>query len=87
MNMTPMPAPAVLDAFFLDIRSRLLDVAASLDRLDRGASAESVANDVRLARIHRAVAALADSGPGRAEKIQQIFSLAYDENWPLPQPK
>ena len=34
--MTPLPAARVLDMFFLDARSRLLDLAATLDRLDRG---------------------------------------------------
>ena len=35
--MTPLPAPRALDQFFLDARARLLDLAAMLDRIDRGA--------------------------------------------------
>ena len=38
--MTPLPAPTALDAYFLDARCRLLDIAAFLDRIDRGEESE-----------------------------------------------
>jgi len=82
--MTPLPAAKALDQFFLDARARLLDLAAILDRLDRGGG---VAADPRMDRIHEAVAALQAEGPGRAAAIQQIFSLKYDEAWPKPKPR
>ena len=34
--MTPLPAGKALDAFFLEARSKILDVAAILDRIERG---------------------------------------------------
>ena len=83
--MTPMTAPKVLDAFFLEVRSRLLDVAATLDRIDRGAGGPL--DDHRVAKIRRSIEALLKSGPGRAEPIQEIFSLEYDPAWKIPQPK
>jgi len=83
--MTPMPAAAALDAFFLEARSKLLDVAAVLDRIDRGAGAPLT--DARVAKIRRAVEALLESKAGRAERIQEIFSLEYDAAWKIPQPK
>jgi hypothetical protein len=83
--MTPLPAARALDMFFLDARSRLLDLAATLDRLDRGTG--STAGDPRLDRIRQALLALLEAGPGRAERVQQIFSLAYDPDWPRPQPR
>jgi hypothetical protein len=83
--MTPLPAAMALDAFFLDARSRLLDLAAVLDRLDRGTG--DVAPDPRVGRIREAVAALAGAGPGRAEKIQRVFSLPYDPTWRRPTPR
>lgn len=82
--MTPLPAAKALDQFFLDARARLLDLAAILDRLDRGGG---VAADPRMTRIHEALAALQAEGPGRAAAIQQIFSLKYDEAWPKPKPR
>jgi hypothetical protein len=83
--MTPMPAGRVLDTFFLEARSKLLDLAATLDRLDRGEGA--AAADPRLERIRQALLALLQTEPGRAERVQQIFSLAYDPDWPRPQPR
>ena len=83
--MTPMPAARVLDMYFLDARSRLLDLAATLDRLDRGEG--STAADPRLEKVRRAVLSLLDTEVGRAEKVQQIFSLDYDPDWPRPQPR
>ena len=83
--MTPIPAPVALDSYFLEARSRLLDVAATLDRIDRGSG--SVASDPRIERIKSALSVLTGAGPDRAERIQQIFSLPYEANWPIPQPK
>jgi hypothetical protein len=82
--MTPMPAGRVLDMFFLEARSKLLDLAATLDRLDRG---DGAAADPRLERIRQALLTLLQQEPGRAERVQQIFSLAYDPDWPRPQPR
>ena len=85
--MTPMPAARALDMFFLDARSRLLDLAATLDRLDRGGDGTATAADPRLERIRQALLALLETEPGRAERVQQIFSLPYDPDWPRPQPR
>ena len=81
MSTAPLPldAPEVLSREFLEIRARLLQVAASLDRLDRASG--SPGNDPRLAGIAKALEILAAAGPDRAEKIQLIFSRAYDEKW------
>ena len=83
--MTPMPAARVLDQFFLDARSRLLDVAATLDRLDRGEG--SAAADPRVERIRQALLTLLEQSGGRAERVQKLFSLDYDPEWPRPQPR
>ena len=83
--MTPMPATRALDVFFLEARSKLLDLAATLDRLDRGEG--SAGPDPRLERIRQALYTLLELEPGRAERVQQIFSLMYDADWPRPQPR
>ena len=85
--MTPLPAPAALDAFFLDARARLLDLAATLDRIGRGAGAEGVAADPRMQKIRQALEALLNQPADRAAAVQQIFSLEYDPNWPRPEPR
>ncbi|HEX3151926.1 MAG TPA: hypothetical protein VHR66_27890 [Gemmataceae bacterium] len=83
--MTPMPAPRALDMFFLEARSKLLDVAATLDRLDRGTG--STTADSRVEKIRQALLTLLETEPGRAERVQRIFSLNYDPDWPVPQPR
>jgi hypothetical protein len=82
-----LPAGKALDAYFLEARCKILDVAAILDRIDRGPGAGSVAGDARLARIRAALEMLMDDASGRAERIQQIFSLDYDPKWVRPTPR
>lgn len=82
MTLTPQTAALVLDGYFLEARSKLLDLAAILDRIDRGGGV----TDPRLVRIHEAVAVLMKAGPERGADIQGVFSLPYDPNWKRPTP-
>jgi hypothetical protein len=85
--MTPLPAGKALDSFFLEARSKILDLAAILDRIGRGKDAAGLADDVRLRRIAAAVELLRSSGDDRAERVQQVFSLDYDPEWKRPTPR
>ena len=81
--MTPLTAQQSLDAYFLEARSRLLDVAAMLDRIDRGGGADA---DPRVERLRRGLELIL-AGGNRAEEVQRLFSLPYDADWPRPQPR
>ena len=83
----PLPAPRALDAYFLECRSKLLDVAAILDRIGRGRDSAALAEDPRLVKVRQALEVLHDLSGGRAERVQQIFSLDYDPTWERPQPR
>jgi len=72
MQLTPLDAATTLQREFLHIRARILELAADLDRLDRGAG--DPGDPARLDQIARALAVLSESGPGRAERVQMIFS-------------
>ncbi|HWG46471.1 MAG TPA: hypothetical protein VN688_27160 [Gemmataceae bacterium] len=85
-SIAPLPSRTALDAYFLEARCRLLDLAAILDRIDRGSGSAELEGDPRLARIRQALEVLHDES-GRAERIQQIFSLDYDPKWERPQPR
>jgi hypothetical protein len=87
MNPKPLPASKALDQFFFEARCRLLDLAAILDRIGRGSDADQADTDPRLARIRQALEVLHDQSGGRAERIQQIFSLDYDAKWKRPTPR
>ena len=82
--MQPLSAQAALDAYFPEARSKLLDLAGILDRIDRGGG---LANDPRHQRLIAALDLLKADGPGRATAVQELFSLAYDPAWGVPEPK
>jgi len=81
-SLRPLPAKDVLDKFYLEARAKLLELAATLDRIDRG---QPVPNDPRLQLLRKAIAQLQDTPASpradRAEKLQMLFSLAYEEGW------
>lgn len=85
--MTPLAAKTALDAFFLEARSKILDLAAILDRVGRGEGAGAAEADARLAKLRQALEVLLDQSGGRAERIQQIFSQEYDPAWEKPKPR
>ncbi len=86
--MKPLPANKALENYFFEARCKLLDIAAILDRVNRGQeSGEVPADDPRIERIRKALEVLHDQSGGRAERIQQIFSLDYDPTWEKPKPR
>jgi len=78
--MSSMPdATELLNREFLQIRAKLLELAAAFDRVGRAPG--SVVDDPRLVQIHRALELLNSETPDRAEQIQQIFSREYNPQW------
>ena len=74
-----MNAADTLNREFLEVRAKILEIAAALDRLDRAEG--TVGEDPRLGRIQQGLARLQSDQPDRAEQIQLIFSLPYDRDW------
>jgi len=77
--MSSMTASQILDREFLEIRGKILEIAASLDRLDRADG--EIRSDRRLKLLREGLAVLTGSEDNRAERIQKIFSREYDQNW------
>jgi hypothetical protein len=70
-------ADQILDESFLEVRAKLLEVAATLDRIDRSADEGSPLTDQnkpRRASINDAIRILLSEGPDRAERLQRLFS-------------
>lgn len=65
-----MTRQQVLDHGFLEARHRLIDIAAFLDRLDRGTGEA----DFRLVAFRSALAELVKDEPARAERVLLAFS-------------
>jgi hypothetical protein len=68
----------LLDLYFMDARSKLIDLAAFLDRVDRG---EGEA-DFRLGAFRKALTELDHNTADRAERV--LLSLSDPTTEPIP---
>ncbi len=75
----PMPAQRVIDEYFLEHRGKLLDIAAFLDRIDRGVDAASAGEDFRVRALHEGMRLVADGRPERARRLLEQLSDPTDE--------
>jgi hypothetical protein len=76
-----MNSKQILDREFLEIRAKILEIAAALDRIDRADG--NVDGDPRMQLIDDAIKTVASdqTDPIRAERIQLLFSREYDAKW------
>jgi len=79
-----LTAEQIFDHVFLQTRAKLLEVAATLDRLERAAGAEAVESDFRMGQIRKSIDLIRNESGNRAEQLQIIFSDPYDESWKRP---
>ena len=69
-----------MDAYYLDVRCMLIEVAATLDRYDRAkydSNNGQIPSDPRLGQLYDTLRVLADSAdgePNRSERILNLFS-------------
>jgi hypothetical protein len=66
----PLDRQQVLDGYFVESRSKLVDVAAFLDRVDRAGGKA----DFRLDAFRAAARILLEKKPGRARRVLLAFS-------------
>lgn len=69
-------APEVVEHYFLETRCALLDIAATLDRLDRAAEGSPPVDDPRVSQLYQSLELLAQGGSSsdRVERLLQLFS-------------
>ena len=70
-HKSPMTATEIVDEYFIENRTRLLEMAAFLDRLDRE-DAAGAARDFRIKAFREALDAL--TGRDRVMRIQLLLS-------------
>lgn len=79
MNTWTSPAPVnLVDLGFMDSRSKLIDLAAFLDRVQRAGQDD----DFRVIALKEALALLSKNEPDRAKKVLLSFSDPSSE--PIP---
>jgi phage-related protein len=68
----------ILDRDFIEIRSKILELAAALDRVERAGSPvdQPLWNQIQQGLNH-----LQSDQASRAERIQLLFSRPFDANW------
>lgn len=70
---SPKTGRALIDEYFIENRTRVLEIAAYLDRLDR-AGDRGAERDFRMRAFGEALTVLCDGAPDRTGRIQMIFS-------------
>ena len=68
----PLTTGQIIDEYFIENRTRLLELAAFLERIDR--SADGADGDFRMAAFHQALHVMTSNAPDKMDRIQRIFS-------------
>lgn len=69
----PLTQRELIEQYFVEHRTMVLDIAAFLDRLDRARSRDAE-NDFRLVAMRQALSVLCSDSPSRIHEIQMILS-------------
>lgn len=93
MRVPAIPSPKtgreLVDTYFIENRTRVLEVAAFLDRLDRagagvGGAARDAERDFRVRVLREALGVLAEGGgAGDASRVERIQMLLSDRDTAL----
>ncbi len=71
---SPGTADQLLDMYYLDMRSALLEAAAAFDRVRSAPGGDAALKDPRMVRLKQACALLADDEPDLARRFQFLLS-------------
>jgi hypothetical protein len=70
----PLTTSQIIDEYFIENRTRILDVAAYLDRLLRSADSQPAGEDFRMQAFEQALHILSSTEPNKVDHIQLVFS-------------
>ena len=76
---TEPTSQTILDREYLPVRAKILQIAASLDRIQRAPG--DATQDGRVEQVRTAIEKLLANEPDRARQIQLLFSRSYDPQW------
>jgi hypothetical protein len=76
---SPLNAAQTLEREYLAMRAKVLELAASFDRIQRSEGGGT--DDARWTKLEQGVRILLEPEDGRAERVQLHFSREYSEDW------
>ncbi|MEM9646536.1 MAG: hypothetical protein AAF989_16205 [Planctomycetota bacterium] len=80
--MSERNGESILQESFLEMRAKLLEVAATLDRVESAPDVDgAVSRSEQRRQISEAIAILGTSNPDRAKRLQHLFSRPYEADW------
>ncbi len=71
---SPLNRKRLADLYYLEMRAKLLDIAAFLDRLDRAQDADTAPSDFRIDGLRQGLRELSSEGSGRTARVQLCLS-------------
>lgn len=72
---SPLTATELLDMYYLDMRSSILETAAVLDRIERASGGAEALSDYRIQRIVKGCEILKNSSKTRSEDFLNLLSV------------
>jgi hypothetical protein len=72
LKTCPQTQREIIDSYFMEHRAKLIDIAAYLDRVDRGQTSEP---DFRHAAFQQALKILLSEQPHRTRRVLELFSV------------
>ena len=79
----PLTTRQIIDEYFIENRTRLLELAAFLDRLRRSTDQAAWTSDFRMQAFSRALEALAAESGDKVSQVQLLFSDPTTEPKPI----
>lgn len=70
----PLTTVQIIDEYFIENRTRLLELASFLERIDHSADGGDTQGDFRMTAFHQALHVLASNAPDKMDQVQLIFS-------------
>lgn len=70
----PLTTSQIIDEYFIENRTRILDLASYLDRLLRSADGQPAPEDFRMQAFKQALQILSSDEPNKVDHIQLVFS-------------
>ncbi|MCC7153793.1 MAG: hypothetical protein IT161_04400 [Bryobacterales bacterium] len=73
-GVCPLTMRQIVDEYFIENRTKLLDIAAFLDRIERSSDQEDPSKDFRLRVFRKALDILSEDGQSRVLRMQMLLS-------------